>query len=195
MSLNKIEENGIPLNIKKELRENLIDEGIQTNMEEEENEILIPRQYIRKRTKIDDNGLIPISSNDNKMKRKNSIYEDSLSNIFFRPINHGSLRHSVFALICVTLGTGMLPLPYFFKTNGIILTLLLFILCSFPTYLTLQQLIAISYENECYSYESLVSIYFGNDSFMVKYTIIVLLINSFGSIISWNVFISQFSQK
>ena len=115
-----------------------------------------------------------------------------LANLFFRPIKRGSLRSSIFALICVTLGTGMLPLPYFFKTNGIILTLIIYTFCGIATYLTLLVLINMAYLNDCYSYNDLVAKYFGKK--MEIYAIIVLLINSFGSIIMWNVYIYQFTR-
>ncbi len=65
--------------------------------------------------------------NDNKkIKRRPTLGDISLSSLLFRPIQSGSLRSSVYGLICVTLGTGMLPLPYFFRTNGILLTLIIF---------------------------------------------------------------------
>ena len=47
------------------------------------------------------------------------LYQKKLKLIYFQPLRPGSLRASIFGLVCVTLGTGMLPLPYFFKSNGI----------------------------------------------------------------------------
>ena len=96
-------------------------------------------------------------------------------------------------MICVTLGTGMLPIPYLFSSNGIILTFILFLIFSFPTYKTLQILIKILRKNKVYNLPELVSRYFGVDSIMTKLTIISLLINSFGCIILWNFYINQFS--
>lgn len=110
--------------------------------------------------------------------------------VYFNPVRPGSLRASVFALVCVTLGTGMLPLPYFFKTNGILLTMVIFLLCGFATLYTLKLLISIAYDNKTYTYNELVSKYFG--STMVNYSIVVLMINSLGSIVIWNVFIFKF---
>ena len=66
------------------------------------------------------------NKNKIKIKRKPTLGDISLSSLLFRPIQNGSLRSSVYGLICVTLGTGMLPLPYFFRTNGILLTLIIF---------------------------------------------------------------------
>ena len=84
-----------------------------------------------------------------------------LTNLFFQPIKRGSLRSSIFALICVTLGTGMLPLPYFFKTNGVVLTMVMYAFCGIATYLTLKILINMAYLNNTYSYNDLVAKYYG----------------------------------
>ena len=119
--------------------------------------------------------------------------DEIFANLFFRPIKHGSVRSSVFCMICVTLGTGMLPIPHLFSSNGLILTFILFLIFSFPTYKTLQILIEISRKNKIYNFPELVSKYFGVDSFMTKLTIISLLINSFGCIILWNFYIDKFS--
>ena len=134
------------------------------------------------------------NKNKIKIKRKPTLGDISLSSLLFRPIQNGSLRSSVYGLICVTLGTGMLPLPYFFRTNGILLTLIIFFFCSFPTYITLKLLTTMSYEFKVYSFDKLIAHLFGKNSFMEIYTVIVLLINSFGSIIMWNVFISEFAK-
>ena len=135
--------------------------------------------------------------NNNKnipIKKKSTLDDISLSSLLFRPIQSGSLRSSVYGLICVTLGTGMLPLPYFFRTNGILLTLIIFFFCAFPTYITLKLLTTMSYEFKIYAFDKLIAHLFGRNSLMEIYTIIVLLINSFGSIIMWNVFISEFAK-
>ena len=124
--------------------------------------------------------------------RKPSI-EESISTVFFRPVHHGSLKSSIFCMICVTLGTGMLPIPHLFSSNGLILTFILYFFFSFPTYKTLQILIKISHDNKLYNFPELVSKYFGHKSFMTKLTIVVLLINSFGCIILWNFYINKFS--
>lgn len=124
--------------------------------------------------------------------RKPSI-EESISTVFFRPVHHGSLKSSIFCMICVTLGTGMLPIPHLFSSNGLILTFILYLFCALPTYKTMQILIKISHENKLYNFPELVSKYFGYKSFMTKLTIMALLINSFGCIILWNFYINKFS--
>ena len=124
---------------------------------------------------------------------ENSGSEETIANIFFRPVQHGSLRSSIFCMICVTLGTGMLPIPGLFYSNGLILTFIIYLFCALPTYYTLQILISLSHENKIYDFLGLVSKYFGERSFMTKLSIIVLLINSFGCIILWNFYINQFS--
>ena len=148
-------------------------------------------QYLHKNTSLN----IPrknFSSDKFDLNRISSINE-SVSKIFFRQVNHGSLQSSIFCMICVTLGTGMLPIPHLFTSNGLILTFILYLFFSFPTYITLQLLIQISHDNKIYNFPELVSKYFGYKSFMTKLTIIVLLINSFGCIILWNVYINKFS--
>ena len=132
---------------------------------------------------------------DEKSLPKNTPIIKKLKLIYFQPLRPGSLRASIFGLVCVTLGTGMLPLPYFFKSNGIILTLIIFLICAFSTLWTLKILINLAYENKCYSYNELIGIYFNKNNFMVNYSIVVLLINSLGSIIIWNVLISKFIEN
>ena len=119
--------------------------------------------------------------------------DENIKNIFFRPVQHGSLKSSIFCMICVTLGTGMLPIPGLFYSNGIILTFIIYLFCSLPTYYTLQLLITLSHENKIYDFLGLVIKYFGEKSFMTKLSIVVLFINSFGCIILWNFYISEFS--
>lgn len=129
-------------------------------------------------------------------KEKNSSELETLYTelkiVYFQPIRPGSLRASVFCLVCVTLGSNMISLPYFFKTNGIILTLAVFFICMFATIWTLKILTKVAFLNKTYCYNELIAKYFGADSKMVTFSIVVLLINSLGSIILWNVFISQF---
>ena len=148
---------------------------------------------IRKFSFEDTNTITRLKSGISEESIGNKSEDENLYNLFFRPVKHGSVRSSVFCMICVTLGTGMLPIPYLFSSNGIILTFILFLIFSFPTYKTLQILIKISRKNKVYNLPELVSRYFGVDSIMTKLTIISLLINSFGCIILWNFYINQFS--
>ena len=41
----------------------------------------------------------------------------NLRKTYFSPLVPGSLRALIFALICVNLGSGILPLQYFYKRN------------------------------------------------------------------------------
>ena len=152
-----------------------------------------PNQY--KNKDFDLQKILPkkkYSEEDFHKNRKSSI-EESISTVFFRPVHHGSLKSSIFCMICVTLGTGMLPIPHLFSSNGLILTFILYLFCALPTYKTMQILIKISHENKLYNFPELVSKYFGYKSFMTKLTIMALLINSFGCIILWNFYINKFS--
>ena len=118
------------------------------------------------------------------LRRNSSI---GLNRTYFSPLAPGSLRASIFALICVTLGSGMLPLPYFFKRNGIFLSLIIFLFVGFTTLSTIKILLNLANKNKIYVYNDIVNVYYNNH--MVTYSIIVLLINSLGSIIAWNVII------
>ena len=142
-----------------------------------------------KKISFDDNDNLAISEESSEVKSEN----ENIFKAFFRPVKHGSVRSSVFCMICVTLGTGMLPIPHLFSSNGLILTFIFFLIFSFPTYKTLKILIKIARLRKIYNFPELVSTYFGVDSFMTKLTIISLLINSFGCIILWNFYINQFS--
>ena len=179
---NDLEEPLIPNN------ENL--EKLNENIEYLPSEEIIENGNIKNRKNL--NKTENMKDGNKKIERKPTMGDISLSSLLFRPIESGSLRSSVYGLICVTLGTGMLPLPYFFRTNGIILSLIIFFFCSFPTYITLKILTSMSFQFEIYSYNQLISFFFGKNSFMEIYTVIVLLINSFGSIIMWDVFIMEF---
>ena len=141
------------------------------NVEKEENEYLI-------------------SNKIGMFKQDSSI---SLRKTYFSPLAPGSLRASIFALVCVTLGSGMLPLPYFFRKNGIFLSLIIFLFCGFCTLFTIKILLELAHKNKIYVYNDLVGIYFNNH--MITYSIIVLLINSLGSIIAWNVIILNFIKE
>ena len=118
------------------------------------------------------------------LRRNSSI---GLNRTYFSPLAPGSLRASIFALICVTLGSGILPLPYFFKRNGIFLSLIIFLFVGFTTLSTIKILLNLANKNKIYVYNDIVNVYYNNH--MVTYSIIVLLINSLGSIIAWNVII------
>ena len=63
----------------------------------------------------DENELLLLNEKGSFKKQESN----SLRNTYFSPLAPGSLRASIFALVCVTLGSGMLPLPYFFRKNGI----------------------------------------------------------------------------
>ena len=94
-----------------------------------------------------------------------------LTNLFSQP----SLRSSIFALICVTLGTGMLPLPYFFKTNGVVLTMVMYAFCGIATYLTLKILINMAYLNNTYSYNDLVAKYYGKKMVLLSHGMFIYI--------------------
>ena len=152
-----------------------------------------PTSHKKKYSFDDTNTILHLNSGLSEASKESKSEDENLANFFFRPIKNGSVWSSVFCMICVTLGTGMLPIPNLFSSNGLILTFILYLIFSFPTYKTLQIMIKISRKNKIYNLAELVSKYFGVDSFLTKLTIISLLINSFGCIILWNFYINKFS--
>ena len=143
------------MNEKNDLEEPLIPnnenpEKLNENIEYLPSEEIIENGNIKNRKNL--NKTENMKDGNKKIERKPTMGDISLSSLLFRPIESGSLRSSVYGLICVTLGTGMLPLPYFFRTNGIILSLIIFFFCSFPTYITLKILTSMSFQFEIYSY-------------------------------------------
>lgn len=99
----------------------------------------------------------------------------------FRPITQGSLRGSIFCLLCITFGSGILSLPYSMKVCGVALTLFLFFISAACIYYTLILLIESAYHFEIIDYLNLVEYTYGKTLLII--TTIANLISNYGSII------------
>lgn len=110
----------------------------------------------------------------------------------FRPVKNGTLNAEICCLISVSLATGMLPLPFLFRSNGVFVAGAMFVGCAFLTYGTLKYLISTAKRKNIYDYAVLVAEIYGQKHPMVLLCVVAMLINSFGSIIVWNIYIREF---
>ncbi len=101
--------------------------------------------------------------------------------IFYYRLTRGSTSGSVFCLLCLTFGSGILALPYSFSKAGIVLGSLLFILASFFVYWTLNLLTKVAFKDNKLNYSLLIYKYFGQNQVII-YEIMNLIAN-FGGII------------
>jgi amino acid permease len=88
----------------------------------------------------------------------------------------GSIIGSVFCLLCLTFGSGILALPYSFTKIGIGLGLVLYFLAAYSVYWTLNLLTKTAYKHNVLDYSKLINIYYGSRGVML-YEIMNLLSN------------------
>lgn len=100
---------------------------------------------------------------------------------FYYRLTRGSTSGSVFCLLCLSFGSGILALPYSFAKAGIVLGILLFILASFFVYWTLCLLTKVAFKENKLNYSLLIYKYFGKTQVII-YEIMNLIAN-FGGII------------
>ena len=115
--------------------------------------------------------------------REQNIKEKILGwkNRLFRPMTNGSMRGSIFCLLCITFGSGILSLPYSIKLCGLVLTLIIFIISAYLVFTTLNLLCDCAFDNNTIDYLSLVNDIFGSKAMTL--TTLVNLISNFGAII------------
>ena len=118
-----------------------------------------------------------------QVEREKTLKEKlvELKNRLFRPITTGSMRGSIFCLLCITFGSGILSLPYAIKLCGLVLTIIIFITAAFLIYTTLNLLCDSAYKCDTIDYLSLVNICFGSK--IMTFTSFANLLSNFGSII------------
>lgn len=104
--------------------------------------------------------------------------------VYFQPITKGSVRSSILCLLCVTIGSGLLSLPFIISRVGIILGLIIFAISAIATHWTLSLITETSKEEEIYDYSELVEKYFGPK--MLVLTEIMSLVNNMGGIVALN---------
>jgi amino acid permease len=129
-------------------------------------------------------------SDEYRPSKDKNILENKLEEwkaVYFQPITKGSLRASIFCLLCVTLGSSLLSMPYTMKACGVILSLIIFIICAILTGWTLNLIVKTAQKEDCYDYEKLVSIYYNKN--LTILTGIMCLMNILGSMAAWNKFI------
>lgn len=121
---------------------------------------------------------------ENKHKKTFSEKLNSIKKVYFSSITKGSLRASIFCLLCVTFSTPVFTLAYSMKLSGVILTLVIYIISAFSTYWTLKLLMKTASKEQIYDYEDIVENFYNTR--IVTLTRIMILINILGSIIAWD---------
>jgi uncharacterized membrane protein len=125
---------------------------------------------------------------DNELKNKDvNILSKKIkawANAFFAPITKGSLRTSIFCLLCVNFGSVCLTMPYTMKTVGVISSLVIFVISSLAAHWTMTLIGKTADKEKIYEYEELVDMHYGSK--LVILTSVMQLINNLGAIIAWN---------
>ena len=111
-----------------------------------------------------------ISNQINQLLNKFYYWKNS----YYNHIKAESLTGTIFVLLCITFGSGILSLPYSIKCVGIIPALLLFSFSAFVSIWTLKLLLKLAFKNDIMDYCSLVEKYY--DHKIVIFTEIVNLI-------------------
>jgi amino acid permease len=93
----------------------------------------------------------------------------------------GSIIGSVFCLLCLTFGSGILALPYSFTKIGIGLGLVLYFLAAYSVYWTLGLLTKTAYKHGILDYSKLINLYYGSKGVMIYE--IMNLISNLGAIV------------
>jgi amino acid permease len=131
-----------------------------------------------------DNGLIVGNSN-----KEEGLLGDTLtrarSTMYLEKIKKGSLRASVLCLVCLSISTSVLSMPYTMKANGVILCLILFFIAWYATSWTMGLLGDVAIKEDTFDYTDLVVKYYGEQMGVI--TEIVMLINNLAGIICMNI--------
>jgi amino acid permease len=123
--------------------------------------------------------------NDKEERLLDDFITKAKSTMYLEPITKGSLRASVLCLVCLSLSTSVLSMPYTMKTNGVILCLILFVISWYATTWTMRLLGQIALKEQIYDYSDLVRLHYGEKMGII--TDIVMLINNLASIICYNI--------
>lgn len=102
-------------------------------------------------------------------------------NRLFRPMTNGSMRGSIFCLLCITFGSGILSLPFSIKLCGLALSLIIYLISAYLVYATLNLLCDCAFESNRIDYLNLVCDTFGYK--VMTFTTLANLISNFGAII------------
>jgi hypothetical protein len=93
---------------------------------------------------------------DHLIHRKKNVIKRT-----FGPMREGSIRSSVFTLLCGCVGAGILSLPTIFSYYGVTVATLLIFFCGWFSYQSYMALLAAIQESGRKSYANLVSLYLG----------------------------------
>jgi amino acid permease len=126
---------------------------------------------------------------DNENNKEEQLLGDIImkakSTMYLEPISKGSLRASVLCLVCLSISTSVLSMPYTMKVNGVVLCLILFIVAWYATTWTMHLLAKVSMKEQIFDYTELVRLFYGDQMGLV--TEIVLLINNLAGIVCYNI--------
>lgn len=120
---------------------------------------------------------------EEERRRFDFIFEriERIKQYYFK-FTQGSISGSVFCLLCLTFGSGILALPYSFKKCGLILGSLLFIISSYSVYWTMSLLVKVAYDNKILNYSKLINKFYGKEAVLI-YELFNLFANLGGMII------------
>jgi amino acid permease len=125
------------------------------------------------------------NENDKEERLMGDIILRAKSTMYLEPITKGSLRASVLCLVCLSISSSVLSMPYTMKTNGVILCLVLFIIAWYATTWTMRLLGRVAMKEQIFDYTELVRLFYGDQMGLI--TEIVLLINNLASIVCYNI--------
>lgn len=154
-------------------------------MEEESD----PREAFLKKVSLDAEAFEEYEAAGIIPKKNTSLVKTKLKEwryIYFQPLTRGSVRTSILCLLCVTIGVGILSIPYVIMNVGIVLGLIIFMVCAAATQWTLTLVTMTSAKDNIYDYSELVQKYYGSKLLLL--TEIMSLVNNMGGIIALNKF-------
>lgn len=108
----------------------------------------------------------------------------AFKNIYFSPIEKGSIRSSILCLISIALSSVIFSLPYTFAASGLVLGIICFLFVAIISQWSVRLLVEVSHEAQIYDYGLLIKHYFGKR--WLLFTEIFTLINDLGSIVVFN---------
>ena len=122
-------------------------------------------------------------------REKSLVLDDkrTLFNKIFGPLEAGSIRGSIFNMVILSLGTGMLALPKYVGNTSILFACIFIIVIAILVWWSLLLLSKACEKNQIYNYSKLLKQLYGKPISII-YDIIVILY-SFGVLILYNVII------
>lgn len=113
--------------------------------------------------------------------------------VYFRPITEGSLRASILCLLCITIGTNLLSIPYTMKMCGVALAIIIFVISAIISHWTLNMISETCLKEGYYDYSLLVHKYYGKT--LILTTLVMCIFNNIGSSVCWYIIINVLSSN